>query len=83
MIHKFWFSFQDTNLMKRFHPVSEKSVSFPVEQCSNFLPKEKVRKDVGLPVSWCGVRGSKVHYFSTNPFINGHHFSANIKELII
>ena len=68
VIHKFWFSFQDTNLMKQFYPISEKIVSFPVERCSNFPLKEKVRKDVGLPVSWCGLRGSKVRYYSTNPF---------------
>jgi len=55
--------------MKQFYPISEKIVSFPVERCSNFPLEEKVRKDVGLPVSWCGLRGSKVRYFSTNnPF---------------
>ena len=68
MIHKFWFSFQDTNLMKQFYPISEKIVSFPVERCSNFPLKEKDFKDAGLPVSWCGVRGCKFRYFSTNPF---------------
>ena len=54
--------------MKQFYPISEKIVSFPVERCSNFPLKEKDCKDAGLPVSWCGVRGCKFRYFSTNPF---------------